>query len=145
MAELIENMNVFWTGVLAFFFLRERIKWYEVAAMFLAFTAIIVIVLTKDNLSASSSSGANAGYVLMLLASWFTAGMGILNRKMADIHWSVIMLVYSYVGIAFSSVYMGVESWIRGSFIIHNPGVYLLLAGVSVIDYFKVTAQVIAF
>ena len=147
MAELIKNTNVFWTSVLAFFILREKLMLFEIGAMFLAFAAILMMVLTKTSKASDTGSGATViiGCVLMLGAAWGQAGMSILNRKMANLHWSVIMFIYSFVGFAFSLTYMIIEAIIKGYFTFHAPMVYLMLAGVCIFDYGKVTAQVIAF
>ena len=113
--------------------------------MVLAFISILVIVLQKANIATTLTGAATVGYILIFISSWFQAGMSVLNRKMANLHWSIIMFVYSYVGFTFSLIYMFIEAFIKGGFIIHEPIIYLKIAGICVIDYFKVTAQVIAF
>lgn len=147
MAELIKNTNVFWTSVLAFFILKEKLMLFEIFSMFLAFGAILVMVIT----SSKSSSGADSisaiifGCILMFGASWGQAGMSVLNRKMTNLHWSVIMFIYSFVGFAFSAVYMIIEALMKGSFTMHPIAIWGQLAAICIFDYFKVTAQLIAY
>ena len=141
MAELIKNTNVFWTSVLAFFILREKLMLYEIAAMFLAFGAILIMVLTKtSSASAGEVTTVIIGCCLMFGAAWGQAGMSILNRKMTNLHWSCIMFIYSFVGCAFAAVYMIIEAFIRGTFTVHSLSVYAMLAGICIFDYGKVTA-----
>jgi drug/metabolite transporter (DMT)-like permease len=97
--------------------------------MFLAFSSIAMLLSNPvENMDANYF-----GYLLCLFCAQGQGGMGILNRMLSELDWSVLMFVYSIVGLIFSAGFIV----ITGAFTMHSFKLYVLLALLCSFDFGK--------
>ena len=140
----------FWTSFMAYFLSGELIVWYEVVGMLLCFAAVCAITMSKspdiDELETDQHTEFASGVVLALIISWGFAGTNIMNRKLKNVHFSVILICHSLCGIALCGVYLVAEHFATGDAWRHyswNQYGWMLL--VCCIDFVGLNSVTIAY
>jgi drug/metabolite transporter (DMT)-like permease len=145
---ILVQTNIFWVSVLAYFLLKERIRWYEYISMPVCFLGVLMIVMNKASPSAIAEFDPTQrlfGIILALITAWGMAGLFILNRKLSNVNPVLVMFCHSIVGLVGAGIFNLIEALIRGGLRTHSQSNYALLALISFLDFGQVIAQVIAF
>lgn len=155
-------MHPFWTSILAFLLLKERIKAIEILGILICFGGVIMIGFARqeridekeaeaaakgetDDEEEVSQLVQNIGLGLGLLSAMTMAVNSVYNRKLKNIDYFVVMCYHGILGSAFAIVYICIEAVINGEFRIYTFVQYLILIAASVMDMLTVNCMTIAF
>jgi len=143
---ILTQTNVFWTSILSVVFLKDRIQTFEYLAIPLAFLGVVAMIFNKGATSSQDYeiSERLIGIIIVLLGTWGLSLNFIINRKLANVHWSYIMLVYALVGIFVSLFFIIVDTSLSG-FKIHSLELYGLLFLTAIAAFLQIFSQIIAF
>jgi drug/metabolite transporter (DMT)-like permease len=97
----------FWTSIIAYFVFNDPIIWFEVVAMVISFSGVIGIALfspepANDGTIYDDGDKSNTtfymGIALAFFIAWIVSLINISNRKMKDIHFSMVMFGHALFG-----------------------------------------------
>jgi drug/metabolite transporter (DMT)-like permease len=139
-------------------FLNEKVLMLEYVAMAIAFGGVVLVGIggTKDAVATvvdsvidtTVNSGYDSRFIMGLALAFFTAwgfaGINVGNRRLHDVHFSVILLLNSILGFLFCLSWVGIEGLIYG-FHFHTFTQYCYLVVMAVIDYGALTCAFIAY
>ena len=101
--SIVFNTTTFWTGILAYCILKDKVTKREIIFMFGVFVGVVLISLAKhvevpnDSHSNKISSGKfTIGVLAVLYTAWSFGGISILTHKLKDVHFSLIMFHYGW-------------------------------------------------
>ena len=106
---IIFQTNPLWSAILGYLINRERVSPVELIAMTLSFACVIMIAMARSTQSAGiqsveatddfedkSSSSTNSalwlGVSLCLCHAWLFAGVGVISRRLQEIHPTELMM-----------------------------------------------------
>ena len=99
---IIFQTSPFWTTILGFVILKEKVRVYEIVAMILCLVGVVAIALSK---TASTGSDKNedsykiiAGVTFALMLAWSFSASSILNRALSSVPKSVLIFYASIIG-----------------------------------------------
>ena len=100
------NTTPFWTGILAYHFLGDKVTGREVLLMFGVFFGVVAISVAKcfdhdtaiETQSSKSISTGNfaLGVASVLWCSWSFSAISIITRKLKEIHFSLMLFHYGW-------------------------------------------------
>ena len=85
------------------------------------------------------------GILLALYVAWGFAGNNVWNRRLKDVHFSVILFLNAVIGFVLCVGYLAVEAFIKGGIRIHSPLDYAYLTLTSIVDYSALTCALISY
>lgn len=94
----------FWTSILGYFINREPIQRIEYVAMILCFIGVAAIASSKGSNGAESNSESTKllGITIAFVTAWFYAGCNVLNRKLKEVHFTVLGFFHPLTGLIIS-------------------------------------------
>ena len=72
---------------------------------------------------------------MTFLATWGLSTGFIYNRKLTEVHWSIIMFVYALISMVVGASYFTGESLLYGVFTIKSAWLYGLLSVTAIADF----------
>jgi drug/metabolite transporter (DMT)-like permease len=102
---ILWQTSPFWTVVLAYFINKEPIQKIEYLAMSLCFAGVVAIALSKTNQTLASSNKF-LGICVSFSTAWFLALVGVLNRRLKNVHYTVVSFWHPFTGTIFSFLYV---------------------------------------
>lgn len=150
---ILFQTNPFWISILAYFINRERILRIELVAMALCFGGVMMIAYSKTDSGPGTSTNLQEGkpsemfgIMVAFSVAWFFAGCNVINRKLSEVHFSVIMLYHSLLGTFMALVFIAGDWLVTGNFLIlHDWNTYGYLFVCCFLDFFSINATNIAF
>ena len=126
---IVFNTTTFWTGILAYYFLGDKVTKIEIFFMLAVFVGVILISITKhvDDEKPEKDGAKNvvssASFTFCVLAvfytSWSYSAISILTRKLKEVHFSLIMFHYGWF--ASTSIF----TFLTIQYFVSNPKNYL--------------------
>lgn len=109
--KVIEQTACFWTSLLGYFINNERVEIYEFAAMALSYVGVVGIILSKRTINDNKiiTTGYPIGVLFALVQVLFTSSSNVLNRKLKNVHYAVVMFYVSLWGIFMNSLVLMTE------------------------------------
>jgi len=98
---IIFQTNPLWSAILGFVINKEAVRTFELAAMLASFACVIMIAVARStassadeasNESTMESSGLWLGVFLCLCHAWLFSGVGVISRRMQNVHFIELML-----------------------------------------------------
>lgn len=98
----------FWTTILGYFINSEPIRRVEYIAMGLCFIGVVAIASSKDagHIVETDSTRKVTGVVIAFVTSWFYAGCNVLNRKLKNIHFSILGFFHPLTGFVLAMIFL---------------------------------------
>ena len=99
----------FWTAILGYCFLSERILPIEIFGMIICFGAFLYITLANNDASnveevRVSTAGRLVGFIFIFCSAWLVAGLLTANRCLKGIDSHVVMFYHGLIGLAMWSL-----------------------------------------
>ena len=111
--------------------------------MLICFAGVVIIALAKPPSTNMEQVGAGlytVGVVLAYALAWSFASTNIMNRRLKDLHFSVILVWISVMGLVGAVIYLALEYLIQGvPFLKHDWSTYGLMVIAAVFDFAQVT------
>jgi drug/metabolite transporter (DMT)-like permease len=144
---IIFQTGPFWTSILGYLVNKEPILRFEYVAMTICFCGVLAISTSKTDQQITSDYPKFVGVVLAFLCAWLSAGAQVMNRKLKDIHFTVIGFWHAATGLAVSLLYLFGRFVVTGAMFYetHSGQTYFYMIGGCLIDLIGINAFNIAF
>ena len=145
---VILQTSPFWTSILALLINKERVERFEYVAMVIGFLGVVGITLSKPESSSSTYSESTrlTGIVLAFIMSWVYSTVCVINRRLKDVNFAIVLFYHSIFGICASTVIIIGEKLITGNpFRIHTIEQYGYLLLCCIFDWVGLSFVTIAF
>ena len=137
----------FWTLLLGLLINKEPILKIEYVAMVICFCGVIAISTSKADQQVTSDYPKSVGVMLGFLTAWLGATTNVLNRKLKDIHFTVIGFWHPATGLAMSLIYLVANFLMTGDlyFETHSGLTYVFMFTACLIDFVGLNLYNIAY
>ena len=110
---IIFQTNPLWSAILGFIINKELVRSFELVAMLLSFSCVIMIAVARSSSASDESSADEAtpiepstdnnglwlGVFLCLCHAWLFSGVGVISRRLQNVHFIELMLHQAVQGV----------------------------------------------
>ena len=113
---VILQTSPFWTSILGILVNSEKVQAYEYCAMAICFCALVAISMSNPETSEALGEVRMTGFVISFVLSWVFSLTSVLNRRLKDVHYAVILFYHAGLGLIAIALYLSVEAFFSGHF-----------------------------
>jgi len=117
---IIYQTNPFWNSLLSYLINGDRVQKIEIVAMVICFIGVVIIATSQLGMQSDENSSTAldntttamqlGGGILAFALAWQFAVVGTLNRKMKEIHFSVIMYNHTLLGMLIGITWVSISA-----------------------------------
>eukprot|EP00352_Strombidinopsis_acuminata_P002455 CAMPEP_0176395482 /NCGR_PEP_ID=MMETSP0126-20121128/43443_1 /TAXON_ID=141414 ORGANISM="Strombidinopsis acuminatum, Strain SPMC142" /NCGR_SAMPLE_ID=MMETSP0126 /ASSEMBLY_ACC=CAM_ASM_000229 /LENGTH=378 /DNA_ID=CAMNT_0017768385 /DNA_START=27 /DNA_END=1163 /DNA_ORIENTATION=+ len=152
---IIYQTNPFWNSLLSYWVNGDPVQKVEIVAMIICFIGVVIIAtsklgqdfsLTDTSLGDTTVAMQVGGGILAFGLAWQFAIVGTLNRKMKDLHFTVIMYNHTLLGMFIAVIWLTISALVSQEIpLLYSAHQYWLIGAACVCDVISVNSLTIAY
>lgn len=109
--QIIYNTSPFWTGILAYIFVKEDISKIQIFCMFGCFVGVVFLSVSKSNLFKQEDVNNKFvfGLLMVFITAWAHSAQAVITRKLKEVHFSLMMFYYGSFATSILFIYVVLE------------------------------------